>query len=331
MPDSHVDFRALFHATPDAAVVIDTSMTIVAANEAYCAMTNRTADTLIGRFHFDAFPAEGEGRELAEDHFRRALNGEPNVIERLFYPIPDPDAPGGMRDAWWRCSHNPVRDAHGTVRYMVQNARDVTELVQAEDLKSAITAELQHRVGNILSLVSVIAKRTVATSDDLPTFLSRFQGRMQALARTHSALTGGNWNKMTLSDLVFSQLADHYAEASNQITLRGPDVHLSAVEAQTLSMALHELTTNSVKYGALKDADGALEIDWSLVGTNGYALRWSEHRLRNLKPPTRTGFGSIILDTIVPSQLKATARRNYADSSFIYELEVPQRMNATVT
>lgn len=321
--DAAVDFEQLFRHLPAPCIVLDRDLRIVTATDIYLATVMRSLDTLRGVPVFEAFPEDPAREAMFRDAFQRALAGEENALVEVPFAIPEPD--GSMREIWWTCTHRPVRDTDGTIRFMVQNAQDVTEQVRTQQLKDAITAELQHRVGNILALVSTIAKRTAGTSDDIDVFLSRFNGRIKSLAKTHADLTGPNWDRMTIAKLVDRQLADYFEVDSDQIRISGTPIALTASEAQTLSMAIHELTTNSVKHGALKSPDGRLSITWERIGTAGYRLLWREDGLSNVATTQRTGFGSMILDSIVPSQLRGTAVRVLEPDHFSYQLDIPKQ------
>tara|TARA_R110000868_G_scaffold399591_1_gene673493 strand:- start:48665 stop:49699 length:1035 start_codon:yes stop_codon:yes gene_type:complete len=335
-PTDDLKYDLLFKNLPAPCLVLDQDMRIVTATGRYLATVERTLDDLVGQYVFDAFPETGERLERFQDAFRRALNGEENTLVKVPYSLPVVDADGHpvldadgrekTREVWWTCHHTPVKDSDGTVLCMIQNAQDITQQVKAETLKDAIAAELQHRVGNILGLVSVIARRTAGTSDNLTDFLTKFDGRVQALSRTHSYLTGTNWNRMTIEKIVSRQLSDYFELDGDQITLVGADIALNPNEAQILTLAIHELTTNSVKYGALKTPGGRLNVQWSRLGPTGYDLEWREGGLTGTPTTTGTrGFGSLILDDIVPMQLQAKARRDFGQSTFLYHLSVPER------
>ncbi|SNR33789.1 HWE histidine kinase domain-containing protein [Puniceibacterium sediminis] len=321
-----LDFVQVFKHVPAPCLVLDRDMKIVTASDSYLDVVQRSMEELRGKFVFDAFPEEPERLEMLRGAFQKALNGEKNSLVKIPFSIPidTPDGPE-MREIWWTSIHHPVPGPDGEIRFMIQKALDVTQEVKAERLKETIAAELQHRVGNILSLVSVIARRTANNADDLPDFLNRFEGRLQALARTHSYLTGNNWDRMTIESILSRQLADHFEADAGQIDMMGGEIHLTADEAQILTLAVHELTTNSVKYGALKNPEGRLAIKWNRIGPSGYDLEWREGGILVEKEPERSGFGSMILDTIVPRQLQAEAVREFSAESFVYRLSVPER------
>lgn len=313
---------------PASIMVLDRDLRYVMASDMYLRTTGRTLAELLGRNIFDAFPETEERRKPLEASMRRALAGESNAIERLFYRIPDPANLSRTVEAWWRCRHNPLVGPDGSIGHVVQITENITELVHSEEQRTAIAHELQHRVGNLLGLVQVIARRTAGTAEDLPDFLARFDARMQSMARTHSYLIGTNWNRMSVGEVVARQLRHGHDDLAAQITLGGPEVVLKANEAQMLSMAIHELTTNSLKYGALKDAKGRLEVSWSALGSNGFTFRWIESGVGAVAHSGRTGFGSTILDSILPGQLGGKAQRAFGPDGLHYTLTVETRISA---
>lgn len=322
------DFSVL-RDMPASIMVLDRNLKFVAASDMYLQTVGLRMEDLLGRYVFEAFPEADERRIPLEQSMLRALDGEGNAIERLAYAIPDPEDRTRMTEAWWRCRHHPLHGPDGRIDYVVQITENVTDLVRTEELKVAIAHELQHRVSNLFSLVEVIARRTAAHSDTLPGFLDRFIERVHAMARTHSHLIGSNWNRMSMRDLIARQLEEGREDLSPQVAIEGPEIMLGAGEAQALSMALHELTTNSLKYGALKDATGRLAVSWSRLGEQGFRLAWEERTTPAQANGGRAGFGSMILDTIVPSQLGGNAVRTFAADGLRYAITVERRSPPT--
>lgn len=310
---------------PASVMVLDRNLCFVMASDMYLSTVGQSLHSLLGRNVFDAFPEVDERRRPLEQSMRRALAGEGNSIERLAYSIPDPSDLTRTTEAWWRCRHNPLIGPDGSIRHVLQITENITELVRAEEQRTAIAHELQHRVGNLLSLVQVIARRTAGTADTLPVFLEQFDERIQSMARTHSYLIGTNWNSMSVGEVVSRQLQHGHDDLAAQMSISGADVVLRASEAQMLSMAIHELTTNSLKYGALKDTNGRLTVTWSPRGNHGLDFRWIESGVGAVAPSGRTGFGSMILDTIVPAQLGGTASRTFGPDGLSYAITVEKR------
>lgn len=324
MLDASVDL-SLLRDMPASIMVLDRELRFVMASDLYLKTVGMRLDDLLGRHVFEAFPEEDVRRQPLEQSMRLALQGEGNAIERLAYSIPDPTDRTRMTQAWWRCRHNPLFNPDGSVGHVVQITENVTDLVRAEELKTAIGHELQHRVSNLLSLVDIVARRTAAHAETLPAFLDRFNERLQSMARTHSYLIGVNWDRMSIRELVARQLLHGHDGLAGQIEIEGPDVMLGASEAQALSMAIHELTTNSLKYGALRDTAGRLKVSWSVAGTNGFRFDWIEKVALAIEPSGRSGFGTTILDAIVPAQLGASAVREFGAEGLRYTITVETR------
>lgn len=322
------DGSELFRQMPASCMVMDTEMRIVTASDLYLQTVRRDLDDIRGRYVFDAFPEQPGSVEMFRDAFARALRGEANTIDEALYSVPvtngDGTPTGEMREIFWTCHHAPLVWADGTIRHIVQHATDVTDKVRAERLKDAIAGELQHRTSNVLTLVSAIAKRTAASADDLADFLPRFEARMLALSRTHSYLTGDNWDGMTIEQIVAREV-EGFGETSNRITLLGEEIVLNFAEAQIMTIAVHELATNSVKYGALNGVAGNIHVEWGPADKGGYRFEWREQGISFDPKPTRKGFGSFILDTVAPEQLRASARREFTPGAFLYSLAVADR------
>lgn len=310
---------------PASMMVLDRDLRYVMASDMYLETVGRALPELIGRPLFEVFPEAEERRRPLEQSMRRALAGEANSIERLAYSIPDPNDLTRTTEAWWRCRHNPLIGPDGSIGHVVQITENVTALVRAEEQKNAIAHELQHRVANLLGLVQVIARRTAGSAETLPTFLERFDARMQSMARTHSYLIGTNWDRMSLGEVIARQLQHGHDDLAAQMTIGGPEVLLGASEAQMMSMAIHELTTNSLKYGALKDATGSLDVSWSSDAGRGFTFRWIESGTAVAAPSQRSGFGSMILDMIVPAQLGGTSSRTFGPHGLNYTITVEKR------
>lgn len=328
MPDSSIDFAEVFNALTVPCAVLDEDLCLLSVNDAYCIALGRNAKELLGFGVFDAFPETAEREAKVRAAFDKALSGEDAVLEEIAYSIElDDDQGGGYRDFWWTSHYTPLPAGDDGKARMLLRVENVTELMTTLNLKDTIVGEMQHRIGNLLTLVVTMARQTARNVDCLEAFLPQFTGRVAALAETHSMLTGGNWAGMSLQQLVEKKLAafgdgDH----AGRIKINGPELHLAASEAQAISMALHELATNAAKYGAFCQPDGRLEVNWQILGETGFKLTWLEEGLGGVAEPTRSGFGSMILTTILPSQLNGTAQRSFANDCHSYTLTVEERM-----
>ncbi|MNT21105.1 Blue-light-activated histidine kinase [compost metagenome] len=141
-----------------------------------------------------------------------------------------------------------------------------------------------------------------------------FEARLIALSDTHNLLTANGWERARLRDLVLQEFRPY---AEDQLRMQGPDVTLEAEQALSMGLILHELLTNAAKYGALSrphETNGRVDILWTGVDDNGLVtLDWIEHGGPVVAPPTRSGFGSRLIDTSVRSTLAGSATMDYAD------------------
>lgn len=320
-----LDFEGLFATTPTPLMVLDRRLCFIAANDRYLAVLGRQWADLEGRHIFDAFPESPERRAAIEDAFARALVGAETRLEKLQFAIRQPD--GSRRELYWTAHHQPVRSTDGTIIGVMQHKMDVTAEVDAERMREAISQEFDHRVRNILTKVSAIARRTAhhsaRNSDTMQQFLDDFDPRIASMARAHQLLVHGGWERPGLAELVESELQPYAPDAGTQIVIDGPNLQLSSRVAQALGMALHELATNAVKYGALSRASGRLAIRWTVEDTDGLALHWRETGVEGIAPPVRSGFGSTIIDRILPAETGGSVVRRFDPDGMACTVTIP--------
>ncbi|MEX2453798.1 MAG: HWE histidine kinase domain-containing protein [Rhodospirillaceae bacterium] len=307
MPSREIDRAHLFEVLPTPLMVLDRELRFVDMNQAYLDVTLRTREDLLGSYVFDAFPETGERLERFRDAFERALNGEENKLVETPFSIPAPEKDGGgFREVYWTCVHTPVRNRAGDVTFMVQHAEDVTEQVRMARRNRVISKELDHRVKNLLAVVASIGRRTARGAASVDEFLDKFDGRLEAIARTHSTLADNDWDGMPLRQLVEAELEPFREGAGRNIAVEGPDLTLPPKYAQALSMTFHELATNAVKHGALGTETGQLSVSWRREAEAGHwVVEWRESGLSDLQEPATVGFGRVVLDEVTPVQVGA--------------------------
>lgn len=227
----------------------------------------------------------------------------------------------GVLDAEWR-----IRAANGSYRWFHSRAKplgrdsgsdlewfgtstDVHEMRELRERQGVLLSELQHRSRNLLGLVSSLAARTVKRGGST----QDFEERLAALSRAQGLLSRSANSAVGLDELVRTELAAHGDLTAPKTIVDGPDVRLSAKQVQTLALALHELTTNAVKYGALKDVAGRLSVTWRLVPCDEsecLELDWVESEM-NLEPDsvTRRGYGRELIERALTYSLRA--KTNY--------------------
>lgn len=186
--------------------------------------------------------------------------------------------------------------------------------------KDMIARELSHRVKNLLSVIQSVASRSFSEGRSLPEARQVFSDRIAALARVHSALVDAQWSGAMLHDLVNGELAPFGA----RVIAVGPAVQVNAQMSQHLAMALHELATNAVKYGALSQLTGSVRVEWRVFSCDDeqrFRFCWRESGGPPPGKPVREGFGQKLLRRLLGSALSAQPMIEYAEQGLRYRFE----------
>ena len=199
---------------------------------------------------------------------------------------------------------------------------DITERKRAEERQNLLAREVDHRAKNALALVQSIVRLT--RSETVKDYVKSIEGRINALARVHTILSLSSWQGAEIRKLVDEELAPY--SAGGQIVLSGTEAQLSPATAQTLALALHELATNSAKYGSLSTLAGRLFIRWEIQGDT-LALTWEERGGPQVQAPTSIGFGTKTVIASIKSQLGGQARFDWRSEGLFCRLSVPMLQN----
>jgi PAS domain S-box-containing protein len=200
---------------------------------------------------------------------------------------------------------------------------DITERKRAEERQNLLTREVDHRAKNALTLAQSIVRLTRA--DSMQSYVNAVEGRINALARVHTILSLSSWQGAEIGKLVAEELAP-YATAG-QVHFTGAEVQLQPATAQSLALALHELVTNSAKYGALSALSGQLSVTWT-IENDLLNLIWVEAGGPLVREPTTRGFGTRSLMASVENQLGGQALFDWKPEGLICRLLVPLRREA---
>ncbi|MSO67908.1 MAG: PAS domain S-box protein [Pseudolabrys sp.] len=224
----------------------------------------------------------------------------------------------------------PLHDESGRLVGAVNMLVDITERKRAEEQQALLVRELHHRVRNTLATVQAIMGSTARSADTIEEFKTALIGRISALAKTHRLLTE-EIAAVAFGDLLHNELDAFDDGSDGRITLNGPEVYLSSNLAVSLGMAVHELTTNAAKYGSLSVVGGKVDVTWS---TTIEATRrtldfdWVESSGPAVTPPKRQGFGSRLLEFVLPGQIQATASIDYQRDGVQMHCSVPMPLEA---
>jgi two-component sensor histidine kinase len=183
--------------------------------------------------------------------------------------------------------------------------------------------ELAHRSKNQMTVIAAMAKQTARGADNVPTYVDAFERRILGLARSTDLLLANGRAGVSLRELVESQIASFSPAEPERVTLEGPDLRLNMQAAQILGMALHELSTNAVKYGAFAGDEGQLTVQWTCNGKR-LELVWREVVPHVLEPSERRGFGTTVLKTMVGGSLKADVERKLHAHGIEWRFSIPK-------
>ena len=203
--------------------------------------------------------------------------------------------------------------------------REVTARRASEHQRELLVGELNHRVKNTLATVQSIAAQTLREGKSLRETRESFESRLLALSETHNLLTRDHWSGAGLRELVEVELAP-YAGARARIDVTGEEVWLAPDPALALGMALHELATNALKYGALSGAEGRVRISWTRrdeAGADRLRLVWEEAGGPPVTPPTRRGFGSRLIETGLRRQLRGEVELAFRPQGVCCTIDLP--------
>ncbi|HEX7887613.1 MAG TPA: HWE histidine kinase domain-containing protein [Phenylobacterium sp.] len=215
--------------------------------------------------------------------------------------------PTDQRVVWLRLAGVITRGETGVAQRLTGIIEDVSQGRVEEDQRQELMAELDHRVKNVLAAVQALAQQTAKRTTSLDSFLQTFGGRLKAMASANELLTAARWRGAAVDHLAAAELG---AIAPGQTSWDGPDLFLTPRAANALSLALHELATNAVKFGALSVDTGHVHLRWT-CRAGGFELIWTESGGPTVAPPTRHGFGSTLLSQVTGRELNGDTKVDY--------------------
>jgi PAS domain S-box-containing protein len=282
--------------------------------------------------------ADGRGHVGGDnDEYQKALHPDDRHLMHTFHELADKQDsftseyrtvhPDGTV-LWLRGRGQVIaRGPDGKAQRMVSIVTDVTERKAAEDHIQFLMHEISHRSKNLLMVIQSIARRTARTAGSMEEFERRFERRLQGLAASHDVLVSKNWQGAPLADLVRQQLVAFAEISGSRIELAGPDVVITAEAAQALGLAIHELATNAIKYGALSVPTGKVSVSWTFDGAAGapraLLLNWVEQGGPQVTPPQRKGFGHVVIGEMVERSLGAKVAMEFAVEGLNWSVSIP--------
>src|SRR5882757_841468 len=196
---------------------------------------------------------------------------------------------------------SPVRNSAGKIIGASKIARDITERKRSEKHIASLAREAEHRAKNMLAIVQATVRLTEA---DTPGELKHaIEGRIRALANVHALFVQSRWTGAELHGLVTQELSPYCRDGETRVRIEGPILLLEQNTAQTMAVTVHELATNAAKYGALSVPNGKIHVEWSRVADGPIVFRWTETGGPAVKPPTRKGFGTRVMESMIQQEM----------------------------
>jgi two-component sensor histidine kinase len=303
--------RALLHALRNAGIAVlyqDRELKTVWAR-------NMRAPWLAGGHH-GGLPAPQVERLAAS---RRNVIATGNS-EHFEISVPGED---GMR--WFEIWVDADFAPDGSVQGVMTTKIETTEQKRREQTLRVLLREVSHRSKNLLAIIQGIASQTGRYSDTITDFLARFRGRLQSLAASQDLVTSSNWRGAALRELVAGQVGRYGSDPARTMHFEGVNPFLNPNAALHIGLALHELTVNSVSYGALSRPNGFVEVGAILAGGGkpSLSLTWRETIPHDSQRKNTKRFGSVALERVVPTSLNGSAKLEITENRLEYRLVVP--------
>jgi PAS domain S-box-containing protein len=313
LADSRALMQMVIETTPGLIYAKDRQGRVILSNSAVvAALINKPRIELEGRTDRDSAQAEAvmmNDRQVME-------TGVPEQFEEL-----TGEADGQPRV--WLSTKAPICDATGQVVGMVSVSIEITERKHAEDWLRLMVDELSHRVKNTLVTVQAIAAQTLRAAD--PEIFRTLEGRLRALAAAHDVLTRESWKDAGLHEVICQALAPFAVAGDARLQISGPNLRLQPRVAVSLSMALHELATNAIRYGAWSAAAGQVRVRWEITRDVEPRLLmiWSEAHGPPVAAPIVRGFGTRMIERSLAQDLGGTAQIAFDSGGLTCTIDTP--------
>ncbi|SDX87595.1 sensor histidine kinase [Citreimonas salinaria] len=292
-------------------------------------LTNPAYSKLIGHREVEGKPVLGALPELINQGFSELLDevyttGKAYTGHAVGLALQhEPGAPEEERFVDF--VYQPILDANGQTSGIFVEGHDVTERVRADLRLRLLMNELNHRLKNTLATVQAIIVRTMRSASTLEEAGEALSARVIALSRAQNLLTRENWEGTELATVVREILEPYADPHGSRVSISGPSVPLGPRAALAFALALHELATNAAKHGAFSNECGKVEIEWSVDPgpPAGFRFRWRERGGPPVADPTRSGFGTHLIERGLTAELEADVKLDYAPDGFVFTMSSP--------
>lgn len=221
---------------------------------------------------------------------------------------------------WFLSRAVPIRDDDGNVTRWFGTNTDITERLDAQRRIELLLMEVNHRSKNLLAVVQSLVRQTVAGGGDV---VERLEQRIAGLSANQDLLVERAWSDVPVREMIEAQLL-FVRDSAGRVTIDGPDLTIAPAAAEPIAMAVHEMATNAIKFGALSSPNGRVAIEWSIDRTSGedplFRIAWREKGGPPVNEPDRTGFGSRIIRDVPRAKLRGEVEVEYAPAGFCWSL-----------
>jgi two-component system CheB/CheR fusion protein len=313
LDQANADLQNLFESTDVATVFLDSALVI------------RSFTPAVGKV-FNILPTD-RGRPITDLSSKFGMPGFADDIRRVFSEEQPLERRAEKQDGseTYLVRVAPYRGSDHKVQGVVVTFIDVTSLIRAESRQQLLIAELQHRTRNLLALVQSVAQQSLERGPALETFSIR----LAALGRVQGLIGKAEGDRVDLAEILALEVQALGAVADGRVTLRGGSVFLSLEHVQTLALAVHELATNAVKHGALREPAGRVAIDWGVdrddKGKEILVLNWRETGLSSPPESSRRGFGRDLIERALAYTMHAETELRFNQDGITCRIIIPLR------
>lgn len=316
--NGHVQAQGIFDTVPDPLLILDENLRVQSASRAFFAAFNVGRDETIGQHFYELGNRQWDIPEL-----RRLLDEViPKSTAVVDYEV-EHDFPSLGRRTMLVSAHRLFHPDNNS-RTLLLSIVDATKRREREAEKDVLLGELRHRVKNLLALVQAMARQTSTEGRSAEEYRDAFLGRFNALIQAHEAAFSDGAGA-DLKELIERTLEPYAANRAGVLVEPGPPVPLASGQVMSLSLILHELATNAIKYGALSEATGQVRVRWEIEHASAPHLRlvWRESGGPPVPPPASPGFGTKLIKFAATRELGGRLELNYASTVLEVEIVAP--------
>ncbi|RVH48468.1 sensor histidine kinase [Sinorhizobium meliloti] len=316
--NGHVQAQGIFDTVPDPLLILDENLCVQSANRAFFAAFNVGRDETIGQHLYELGDQQWDIPEL-----RRLLEEViPKSTAVVDYEV-EHEFPGLGRRTMLVSAHRLFHPDNNS-RTLLLSIVDATKRREREAENEVLLGELRHRVKNLLALVQAMARQTSTKGRSAEEYRDSFLGRFNALIQANDAAFSESAGA-DLKELIERTLEPYKTSRAGVLVEPGPPVPLASGQVMSLSLILHELATNAIKYGALSGATGQVRVRWEIEHASAPHLRlvWRESGGPPVPPPTSPGFGTKLIKFAATRELGGRLELNYASTGLQVEIVAP--------